>query len=603
MGKIDGQHIKFGTHKVELGKSDGVKKETVVKQGDTKAESIFNRYDSNQDGILDKQELKQLYTDLQNAAGNKRLSKSEARAFAAGSEQLDNSVTRDDLQAFVSTLASEQDGLSADWDGNKYTVVDGNVTTIKEYADDDHEQLSTQIVKNGNSTTVTNYENGVAKTKETTIGSGDNITGRAVETYADDGKTVVKTEKYGPGGQALVQTTEKDGDNTVITDYGTGGKPAKKTVKDAQGNETVTTYEWAEDGSHTETTNGVVKRFDKDGNEIPETVTPETKQHKVQSGENWYKIVQAEYGVTDHATTMEIVHQLKDLAGPKYGKEVKYGSSSMPREITLPTTVKVGDREITLTNPPEAVAAAPAQDAAAAQAQEAAPAAEEQSAPVEETSIVEVQQQHSDSGEMPELTEIRTLAEELSLDTEHIGVEKQDDGKFKVTVGEKVYTGTIAQIKTDIQTAKATAAQSQARTYTLETDPFYEALTAQISQLDESMRQFESAYNITRGDIRSELNGVGKDGYSEYSSNSLIYKQLQRDESNYKQVMSEWQDGQKLTAYTRSINGQQRVDYTNIERITLSNGQRAYRTDQGTFYPGTNGMPGSQPVPEELLAE
>ena len=41
--------------------------------------------------------------------------------------------------------------------------------------------------------------------------------------------------------------------------------------------------------------------------------------------------------------------------------------------------------------------------------------------------------------------------------------------------------------------------------------------------------------------------------------------------------------------------------YTNVERITLKNGQHAWKSDQGVFYPWSNGKIGLDEVPAELL--
>ena len=41
--------------------------------------------------------------------------------------------------------------------------------------------------------------------------------------------------------------------------------------------------------------------------------------------------------------------------------------------------------------------------------------------------------------------------------------------------------------------------------------------------------------------------------------------------------------------------------YTNVERITLKNGQHAWKSDQGVFYPWSNGKIGLDDVPAELL--
>lgn len=40
------------------------------------------------------------------------------------------------------------------------------------------------------------------------------------------------------------------------------------------------------------------------------------------------------------------------------------------------------------------------------------------------------------------------------------------------------------------------------------------------------------------------------------------------------------------------------ISYTNQERITLEDGRRAWKTDQGTFLPAPDGMPGGKRIDE-----
>jgi len=59
----------------------------------------------------------------------------------------------------------------------------------------------------------------------------------------------------------------------------------------------------------------------------------ESYKHNVEYGDTWYGIVQAKYGITDHAQTMEICRQLKKENG------VSTSATNMPKEVTLPSTV------------------------------------------------------------------------------------------------------------------------------------------------------------------------------------------------------------------------------------------------------------------------
>lgn len=105
------------------------------------------------------------------------------------------------------------------------------------------------------------------------------------------------------------------------------------------------------------TADNTVKNSDGNNNDIKaaqQDATPKSVKHKVQKGENWYNIVKQEYGITDHKAVMEVVHQLKDIAGPKYGKDAKYNNKMMPKEITLPTSMKLQNgTSINLANVPD----------------------------------------------------------------------------------------------------------------------------------------------------------------------------------------------------------------------------------------------------------
>lgn len=233
--------IKFGKQQVELNKSDGVKRETVVGQDDKEnsiTNALFKRFDTNNDNILDNIELGVAYDYIKNAAKNGTMSNAEAKKLA---QELGVNVTRDDIKQFAETLANENDGVSASWEGNKYTVKDGNKTTITEYADDAHTQPAKITVKEGNKTTVTEM-NGNQKTVTTTIGTGDNVVSTTVETFDGDkptSKTVtrgaVTTEyEYDESGNVSKEvTTNQDG--TTITKEGektTTVSPDGKTVID-----------------------------------------------------------------------------------------------------------------------------------------------------------------------------------------------------------------------------------------------------------------------------------------------------------------------------------------------------------------------------------
>lgn len=141
--------------------------------------------------------------------------------------------------------------------------------------------------------------------------------------------------------------------------------------------------------------------------------------------------------------------------------------------------------------------------------------------------------------------------------------------------------------------------------YNYENDAIYQKMSNELATLEADITKFEQENGITQDDPLSESKAMFADGYRDYGTNKYLYSCLKQDYDSYKQVMDNWQDGVKSPSFrqSRNINGRTliNVNYTNIECITLKNGQRAYKTDQGVFYPYTNGYPGNVKVSEELI--
>lgn len=147
--------------------------------------------------------------------------------------------------------------------------------------------------------------------------------------------------------------------------------------------------------------------------------------------------------------------------------------------------------------------------------------------------------------------------------------------------------------------------QENSTPYNYDNDNMNKQMSETLQKLENEISQFEKQNNITKGDKFSEANAMLADGYINYSFSKHEYDAVKSDLESYKNVMDKWNDGFKFPAYSmnHNINGSNllNVNYTNLECITLKNGQRAYKTDQGTFYPSSDGNPGNKPVPEELL--
>jgi|GEM_PF-2593105 len=123
----------------------------------------------------------------------------------------------------------------------------------------------------------------------------------------------------------------------------------------------------------------------------------------------------------------------------------------------------------------------------------------------------------------------------------------------------------------------------------LEKDKNYQRFTDKKNKLEQAMVLVETKYNVKRGDLMSELNIAAKDKelYGKYSKIKLMHDSLERDLPQYEKTMSEWQDG----AYMDRIENNHGV-FNNVERITLEDGQRAYKANNKIYLPGPDGQPG-----------
>ena len=347
-------------------------------------DSVFSKYDKNNDNILDEAELKEMQQDIEKFAKNDNLDKLETKKFfkSLGLEK-GHELKQKDLYDFLQTIQADTDSVSSAVTGEngettvvykpdannitkteRYTMdSDGNKTLIEENEEGENYKKTTSYDENGKTVTETNDG-------KTTVSQYD-ADGNLTKTIETNNNTVVTTE-YGENGEITEKYREKgtvkeflDENNRVTQKITTKGDGITETVdftynddgsvietktengiktevhKDSTG-QTLKTITQNQDGSTTEITtlNGqrVKTEKDKDGNitskvNIDENGNPVSYKHTVQKGEYWYVIVQNKYGVSDHKTIMEIVHQLKDNAG------VDYRSSLMPSEIELPPSI------------------------------------------------------------------------------------------------------------------------------------------------------------------------------------------------------------------------------------------------------------------------
>lgn len=327
------------------------------------AESVFSKYDTNNDGILDRSELKAMQDDLAGFANKKgKLGRRDSKKFMKSVDP-NLHLKREDLKNFLSEIAADTDSVQnaeknatggatvtykPDNSGTVKTAVydkDNNLSSqINEFADGTGEEI---IFEEGNSQLVTKYKP-IEGSEDVEVTSYQRINGAVVEDLDPDNDRVTqRTVDKGNGIKDVTKFEYADTGEITATNLNPDGLPQKVTVtKDGK---TVRTTDYAYNGDNTTEvrTEGdkrtrIVTTKSGDASTISERVALDAEgnvlplEYNVQDGENWYGIVQAKYGVTDHKATMAIIHQLKDVAG------IRYNSKTMPDKVTLPPEMIVG---------------------------------------------------------------------------------------------------------------------------------------------------------------------------------------------------------------------------------------------------------------------
>lgn len=327
------------------------------------AESVFSKYDTNNDGILDRSELKAMQDDLAGFANKKgKLGRRDSKKFMKSVDP-NLHLKREDLKNFLSEIAADTDSVQnaeknatggatvtykPDNSGTVKTAVydkDNNLSSqINEFADGTGEEI---IFEEGNSQLVTKYKP-IEGSENVEVTSYQRINGAVVEDLDPDNDRVTqRTVDKGNGIKDVTKFEYADTGEITATNLNPDGLPQKVTV--TKDGETVRTTDYAYDGDNTTEvrTEGdkrtrIVTTKSGDASTISERVALDAEgnvlslEYDVQDGENWYGIVQAKYGVTDHKATMAIIHQLKDAAG------IRYNSKTMPDKVTLPPEMTVG---------------------------------------------------------------------------------------------------------------------------------------------------------------------------------------------------------------------------------------------------------------------
>lgn len=329
-------HFSFNKgQKIDFSKFDGVSKDELISRNDISdsqknlMKSIFAKYD-NGDGVLTAEEFKKLQADLVNYAGDNNLGKRELKKFNQNALGVDQKAySMEDLQTVVGMMTDGSDSITNVARNGKNVVItykpqEGVGTKTSTFASGDNNNLtilSDDFVNNGVSTHIDYLDGDVNKRTEMTETQGNSVT---TTLYKEDGASIrFKTRVTG----AVIEEL----------DFENGDRVKAKIIDKGSDNVETTVYHYHGSGS-TELTYDIINgnkpikivEKDKDGN-------VQSMTRKIEAGENWYNIVQSEYSVTDHKTTMEIVRQLKNNA------KISRSSTAMPKNVTLPAQITLAN--------------------------------------------------------------------------------------------------------------------------------------------------------------------------------------------------------------------------------------------------------------------
>ncbi len=370
-----------GQNQVNVNKNQkGVDKASLLQQKGISG-AIFNRFDANEDGVLDQTELGNMYKQILEASGkNEQLGRREAKKLLGKDYKGD---ARADLAKFLDAVNTDNDNIvQATNDNNGNVTVkykpDENGTVKTETFNDKHKLLTQrEETKDGETITTTFGEDGKTPEKKVsvkgavtteldpqnndrpineTIDRGNGYKVVTEFTYGDDGSKTLSTTY--PDGKKIHTIKDKNGSitstigedpkNNTTTEikWNKENKASEKVITHNQGNSPTYREEHYDDQGNVKYTivsDGTSLTRIKTENNVEQKVHVDSsgevldEKYQTKAGDTWYGIVQAKYGVTDHKTTMEIVHKLKD------GMGIKYSSNSFPKEMKLLGSIKLAN--------------------------------------------------------------------------------------------------------------------------------------------------------------------------------------------------------------------------------------------------------------------
>lgn len=196
-------------------------------EGDEKLESIFDTLDTNNNGILEENELKQLD---QNKDNNNNITKKEAQNFIKQNNLKNTDVKKQDIINFLkqydqwteniaNAVVNEQDGsITITYEDDSVKTINLNNTSEIATKGENGETIIKKFDKNKKLTSaeITNNDD----SKETTKYDENGIPIETVIEKKDDSKT---TRTYNSNGEPLQEVTIENGGNPIKTVTFNGG--------------------------------------------------------------------------------------------------------------------------------------------------------------------------------------------------------------------------------------------------------------------------------------------------------------------------------------------------------------------------------------------
>ena len=319
--------IQLGLGAKKYGKVDTNELKGGIKREQFKSENeknIFDAADIDKNGILDSNEMQQFNAKLQDAAGNEKLSKREAKKFLKKENLKD--IDKKELFNFINSLSESSENIASSQvleengkktifvtykDGSQETInpdktsqlesTDENKTVTTRFFNKNRELTQEKIVKANGDNSVTDIENNLPVKKTTVTNNGS--------------KTSVI--EYENGKEAKEQINE----GSVQSKYQyVDGKPVLREKLENLGNNVsrTTNYKYNKDGTVTENITGPNKqtiRQTKNGKNLSEIVTENGKKTERlyrEDGKNFSEIITEGNKITerlyrDDGKTHEII--------------------------------------------------------------------------------------------------------------------------------------------------------------------------------------------------------------------------------------------------------------------------------------------------------